>query len=113
MKGNTGKQRLFFIVHYELGGFDLCVKESRVKLCLSITYRTGHRRPVSRPAQPRSETSSEDGTGKNARGLVLLAWVSGFKLGFKSECRLSAWPWKQEGESLQCDRFQTAASKSI
>lgn len=53
LKGKTGKQRLFFIIHYMLAGFDLCVMQSRVKLCLSIMYRTSHRHPVSQasPAQ--------------------------------------------------------------
>lgn len=80
LKGKTGKQRLFFIIHYILGDFDLCVMQSRVRQCLSIIYRTGHRHRVS----PVSEPFSEGETGQNTLGLVLLAWVFGFKVGFKN-----------------------------
>lgn len=72
-KGKTGKQRLFFIIHYMVGGFDLCVKQSRVKLCLSIIYRTGHRRHVSWLAQLMSEWSRKKcaGTGPPCLGIWL------------------------------------------
>lgn len=36
LKGETGKQRLFFMIHYMLGGFDLCVMPSRIKPCLTV-----------------------------------------------------------------------------
>lgn len=70
-----------------LGSFDLCATtQSRVRLCLSIIYSTGHRLLVSL-AQPSlvSARCSEGETGKNVLGPVLLAGVSGCKLGSKDK----------------------------
>lgn len=84
LKGKTGKRRLFFMIHYMLGGFDLCVMQSRIKPCLTIIYSTGHRQRVSCPAQCLAPCP-EGETGKK-KCWVLLAWVSGFNLGSKNVC---------------------------
>lgn len=85
LKGKTGKRRLFFMIHYMLGGFDLCVMQSRIKPCLTIIYSTGHRQGTCQLPGPVS-CSLPRGRNWGKKCLVLLAWVSGFKLGSKNAC---------------------------
>lgn len=76
LKGKTGKRRLFFMIHYMLGGFDLCVMQSRIKPCLTIIYSTGHRQRVSCLAQclapcPEGETGKKKMLGPPCLGVRL------------------------------------------
>lgn len=76
LKGKTGQRRLFFMIHYMLGGFDLCVMPRRIKPCLTVIYSTGHRQCVSCPSQcPEPSSEGETEKKKMPGPLCLGVWL--------------------------------------
>lgn len=110
-KGKTGKQRLPFSIRYRLGGFDPCFCKVGSSSASPSFLGQATGSLSARLAQQLSEPSQRKKLENNVLGWVLLALGVWLQLRVQ-ECvyLLSAWAWKQEGESLHLDRLQTAAS---